>query len=36
MLPCADSWDAICRELIRNGFPDAVLSENGIQADLPC
>jgi hypothetical protein len=35
MLPCADSWDAIRRELIRNGFSDAVLSESGIQAALP-
>jgi hypothetical protein len=35
MLPCADSWDAIRNELIRNGFAEAVLTENGIQADLP-
>jgi hypothetical protein len=35
MLPHEDSWEWICQELTRNGFPEAVISNGGIQVGLP-
>jgi hypothetical protein len=34
-LPHPDSWDAVCVELTRNGFSEAVAMENGISAMIP-
>ena len=35
LLPHADSWPDICEELLRNGFTEAKVLEDGIQVNLP-
>lgn len=34
-LPDKSSWQDICAELVRNGFDNAMMIDEGIQADLP-